>query len=126
MAEFMMTGATIVEMCSVVMAEGYGWIAKTIKELNAFLDRKGYKTAGELIGIAAERALSYVAMERFPKEKAEVDEDLCTLCERCVETCFYNALKVEDGKLVVDGCRGCGICTCVCPEGAMFLKGEEI
>lgn len=121
-AEFMMAGATVVQMCSVVMAEGYGWIAKTIRELNDFLDRKGYKTAAEIIGIAAKKALAYAEMEKFPKEKAEVDEDLCTLCERCIETCFYNALRVEDGRLIVDGCYGCGICTCVCPEEAISLK----
>ena len=122
-AEFMMAGATVVQMCSVVLAEGYGWITKTIKELNDLLDRKGYKTAGELVGIAAQKALSYAEMEEFPKEKAEVDEDLCTLCEKCIETCYYNALKVEDGRLIVDGCcRGCGICTCICPEGAISLR----
>ena len=126
-AEFLMTGATVVQMCSVIMAEGYGWIAKTIRELNDFLDRKGYKAAEEIIGIAAKRALSYAAMEEFPKEKAEVDEDLCTLCEKCVEICFYNALKVEDGRLVIrNECRGCGICTCVCPEGAISLTGDKL
>ena len=121
-AEFMMAGATIVGMCSVIMAEGYGWLAKTIRELNDFLDRKGHKTAEEIIGIAARKALTYAEMKEFPKEEAEVDEDLCTLCEKCVETCFYDALKVEDGRLVVDGCRGCGICSCVCPEGAISLR----
>jgi len=121
-AEFMMAGATVVQMCSVIMAEGYGWLTKTIKELNSFLDRKGYKTAGEIVGLAAKRALTYAEMGEFSKEKAEVDEDLCILCEKCIETCFYNALKVEDSRLVVDGCRGCGICTCVCPEGAISLK----
>jgi dihydroorotate dehydrogenase subfamily 1 len=120
--EFMMTGATVVQMCSVVMAEGYEWLAKTVRELNDFLDRKGYKTAEEIIGIAAKRALTYAEMEAFPKERAEVDGDLCTLCEQCIETCFYNALKVEDDKLVVDRCYGCGICTCVCPVGAISLK----
>jgi len=122
-AEFMMAGATVVQMCSVIMAEGYGWLTKTIRELNDFLDRKGYNTAEEIVGIATKRALTYAEMGEFPKEKAEVDEDLCTLCEKCVETCFYNALKVEDGRLIVDGCRGCGLCTCLCPEGAIFLKG---
>lgn len=121
--EFMMAGATVVGMCSVIMAEGYGWLAKTVKELNEFLDRKGYKTAEEIVGIAAKRALTYAEMEEFPKEKAEVDDDLCTLCERCIETCFYDALKIEDDRLVVGGCLGCGICTCVCPEGAISLRG---
>lgn len=122
-AEFMMAGATVVQMCSVIMAEGYGWLTKTIKELNDFLDRKEYNTVQEIIGIAAKRALTYAEIEELPKEEAEVDEDLCTLCEKCIETCFYNALKMEDGRLVVgDECRGCGVCTCVCPEGAIRLK----
>ena len=69
-AEFMMAGATVVQMCSVIMAEGYGWLAKTIRELNEFLDEKGYKTAREIIGIAAKRALTYAEMgEKFTKEK---------------------------------------------------------
>ncbi len=124
-AEFMMAGATIVGTCSVIMTEGYGWIAKTIRELNDFLDKKGYKTVKEIIGIAAKKALTYAEMEELPKEKAELDPDLCTLCKKCIETCFYNALKMRGGRLIVGfECRGCGICTCVCPEGAISLKGN--
>jgi dihydroorotate dehydrogenase (fumarate)/dihydropyrimidine dehydrogenase (NAD+) subunit PreA len=124
--EFMMTGATVVQMCSVVMAEGYRWIARTIRELNNFLDGKGYRTAGEIIGVAAKKALTYAEMEEFPKEKAEVDEDLCTLCRRCIEPCFYNALTIEDGRLLVGNCRGCGVCSCVCPEAAISLTRAKL
>lgn len=122
-AEYMMTGASVVQMCSVIMAEGYGWIAKTIRELNKFLDRKGYKTAEEIIGVATKKALTYAEMEEFPKETAEVDQDLCTLCEKCIDTCFYNALTIEGDSLLVGDCRGCGICSCICPEDAIALKG---
>lgn len=122
-AEFMMAGATTVQMCSVIMAQGYGWIAKTIRGFSEFLDSQGYKTAQEIVGLAAKKTLSYAEMERFPKESAEVDENLCTLCEKCVDTCFYNAIKIEGNRLVIDGCRGCGICTCICPAGAMSLIG---
>ncbi len=125
-AEFMMAGASVVQMCSVIMAEGYGWLTKTIRGLNEFLDRKGYKTAGEIIGLAAKRALTYAEMGELCKETAEVNAELCTLCKKCVETCFYNALRVDAGRLVVDGCRGCGICTCVCPEGAISLQGTQV
>ncbi len=119
-----MAGATIVQVCSVAMAEGYGWLGKTVKEVSDLLDRIGYKTAREIIGVAAMKAMRYVEMERFPKERAEVDEDLCELCGRCVDSCFYNALRIEDDKLVVGDCRGCGVCTCICPQGAISFLDQ--
>ena len=121
---FMMAGATIVEMCSAVMAKGYKWVTKTINKLDNFLDRKGYQTAREIIGIASKRAFTYAEMGEFSKERAVISKDLCTLCEVCIEHCFYNALKVEDDRLVVNGCRGCGICTCICPLGAISLTNS--
>ncbi len=124
--EFMMAGATLVQMCSVVMARGYTWLAKTIKEFNGFLDRKGYRTAEEIIGMAAKAAMTYAQMAEFPKERAEVEEALCTLCERCIDSCFYNALSVENERIVVDDCWGCGICSCVCPEGAISMTGGPV
>jgi dihydroorotate dehydrogenase (fumarate)/dihydropyrimidine dehydrogenase (NAD+) subunit PreA len=119
--EFMMTGATLVQMCSVIMAEGYKWFTKTIKDLNAILDQYGYKNVGQVIGIAAKKAISYADMGKLPKERAVVDEDLCTGCKRCVTSCFYNAIQVKDKKVFIENCWGCGICTCVCPEGAIRL-----
>lgn len=123
--EFMMTGATVVQMCSVIMAEGYGWIASTIQGLNNFLDRKGFSTAQEIIGVATRKSLTYAGMERFTKERAVVNQDMCILCEKCIDTCFYNALSIKGDRLLVsEECRGCGICTCVCPVAALSLNGS--
>lgn len=119
--EFMMAGARTVQMCSVVMARGYSWLTKTIRELNEFLDRKGYNSAKDVIGVAAKSAMTYAQMAEFPKEQAEVDEDLCTLCGKCIDSCFYDALSVKEDRIVVEGCWGCGICSCVCPEGAISI-----
>lgn len=124
--EFMMAGATTVQMCSVVMARGYGWLRKTIKESNEFLDTRGYKTAEEVIGIAAKSAMTYAEMAGFPKERAEIDEDLCTLYRKCINSCFYNALSVEKDRIVMGDCWGCGICSCVCPEEAITMKGGPV
>ena len=126
MVEFMMAGATVVQMCSVLMAKGYSWLPKTIKEFNQFLDSHDYKTAKEIIGIAAKSAMTYAEMANYPKEIAVVDEDACTLCRKCINSCFYNALSVEDDKIVVNDCWGCGICSCVCPEGAISMKGGPV
>ncbi len=124
--EYMMAGATVVQTCSATMAEGYGWLGKTVREANDLLDSLGYKTAREVIGVAAEKALRYAEMERFRKERAEVDDELCVLCGRCIDACFYNVLKIDGDRLTVGECRGCGVCTCICPQKAIsFRDGTE-
>jgi dihydroorotate dehydrogenase subfamily 1 len=122
--QFMMSGATTVQLCSVVMLKGYSYLRKVVEGLNAFLDRKGYKRAEEIIGVAARSAMSYGQMETLPKERAVIDRERCTDCERCITSCFYNVIRVVDGHVTIsEACRGCGICTCVCPvPGAVTLE----
>jgi dihydroorotate dehydrogenase (fumarate)/dihydropyrimidine dehydrogenase (NAD+) subunit PreA len=122
--EFMMSGATTVQLCSVVMLKGYGYLGKVIKGLNDFLNRKGYQSAKEIIGVAARAAMSYGEMESLPKEKAVINRNLCTDCRRCIRSCFYNVIKVRNGHVMIsEECRGCGICTCICPvPGAVVLQ----
>ncbi len=45
-------------------------------------------------------------------------EEYCQGCGACVERCMAGALKLENGKAVVDKekCRLCGYCGAVCPE----------
>jgi dihydroorotate dehydrogenase subfamily 1 len=124
--EFMMAGATTVQMASVVMAKGYRWLKKTIKELNEWLDNHGYSSAQEVIGIAAKSAMTYAQMDEYPKEKAVVDHDLCNLCKICINSCFYNALSLVDDRIVVGDCWGCGVCSCVCPQGAISMQGGPV
>ena len=122
--EFMMSGATNVQMCSVVMLKGYSYLKEVIQGLDDFLNRKGYRTAKEIVGIAAKSALTYAEMEGLPKERAVINRELCTDCQRCLRSCFYNVIRMQDGQVTIgEECRGCGICTCVCPvPGAVGLE----
>ncbi len=67
----------------------------------------------------------------FPEEAAnslkplhglriEVDNDLCTRCETCVDECFMKTISLDDTGIHHDEtrCKGCGRCASVCPEGA--------
>ena len=55
-----------------------------------------------------------------------IDEDLCVVCENCVERCPVNAITMEDIAIVNrDLCLGCGLCASVCPEEAISLKPRE-
>ena len=51
-------------------------------------------------------------------------DERCAKCYKCIESCPYSAISVnEKGNLVVDliNCRGCGTCTSVCPSKAIEL-----
>jgi dihydroorotate dehydrogenase (fumarate)/dihydropyrimidine dehydrogenase (NAD+) subunit PreA len=122
--EFMMSGASIVQVCSVLMLKGYSYLKEVIKGLDDFLDRKGYRTAREIVGIAARSAMTYAEMESLPKERAVINREICTDCQRCLRSCFYNVIRMKEGQVNIgEECRGCGICTCVCPvPGAVSMQ----
>jgi heterodisulfide reductase subunit A len=67
---------------------------------------------------------------------AIVDDQTCTWCGKCLETCPYAAIEeVErDGRSAEEGakavahviktaCKGCGACVPVCPADAIDLQG---
>ncbi|MHA2203810.1 MAG: ATP-binding protein [Candidatus Hodarchaeales archaeon] len=60
---------------------------------------------------------------------AEVDEELCSACETCIDRCQMNAISIFEDVLNVDRdrCLGCGLCVSTCPEEAIQLhKKEEV
>ena len=119
---FIMCGAHIVEMCSAVMVYGYEWLGKQVKGLEKFMDEKGYDNLDEMRGIASDAALPYSEM---PREKANVDPELCTNCGRCLKACFYQAMQPGDEATWVkeSSCIGCGGCYSVCPvPGAITIS----
>ncbi len=57
---------------------------------------------------------------------ANVNEDLCTGCAKCVDVCPFQAITLDEQKslanIVEAKCSGCGSCASTCPVGAMQLK----
>jgi MinD superfamily P-loop ATPase len=51
-----------------------------------------------------------------------VDFDKCTYCGRCAEVCVWHAIAVVGQRVLIfpELCHGCGSCTLVCPEGAIY------
>lgn len=62
--------------------------------------------------------------------RAEIEQDICTGCEDCVERCFFGAIEmVEFGSdkelkatLDPEKCFGCGLCVVGCNMGAITMK----
>lgn len=66
---------------------------------------------------------SYVKSNFF----AQVDEDLCTGCETCLDRCQIEAISVEDNRARIDlkRCLGCGLCVKTCPTKALSLGNKD-
>ena len=121
--EFMMSGATTVQVCSALMLKGIGYLKEVISGLDEFLDRKGYKSASEIIGMAVRSALLYDQIYDLGRAKSTFDDELCTRCGKCLASCFYHAVETDGNRYWVnDKCVGCGICYCVCPDNAVELS----
>lgn len=53
-----------------------------------------------------------------------VNRELCKGCGDCVEVCPNKAIRLSEGKAVIDQakCSTCQICAEVCPTGALQLE----
>jgi Pyruvate/2-oxoacid:ferredoxin oxidoreductase delta subunit/predicted transcriptional regulator len=65
--------------------------------------------------------------------RAEIDQELCTGCQDCVERCFFEAIEMVKSppskklKATIDKekCFGCGLCAIVCDPGAIAMKVHQ-
>lgn len=66
------------------------------------------------------------AITRNPTTKAlEVNQELCTGCQLCVQACPYDAIFWDEDRQVVLKCDLCGgkvICVSSCPKQALLFE----
>ena len=76
-------------------------------------------SCGILRGMAELGIANVVARSAFVNR---VDEDLCVACGLCVDSCQFDALRLDEMLQVIEmSCVGCGVCVLACPEGALAL-----
>ena len=79
---------------------------------------------------AAQRALGMLDREEVPvgARVSEVRHSLCSLCERCVSACPYDARRRDEEEEIIEvdelACRGCGACAAICPNSASVIRGH--
>ena len=115
---YLMAGASITGLCSSVYSRGVGVLKDCIDGLDAFMDRKGYKSIDDFKSCVVDQ---FMYVRDYPREhwmaaKSPILPDFkmenCTNCGLCAKVCPYGAIAMtENGPQVnTDVCMGCGWC----------------
>ncbi len=133
-AKLIMAGSQAVQLGSLACHLGPGAVRNVISEFGAWLERSPYDSVSALCGDALQlfRMPHEVAAERVRRlaaayRAATVNAALCTGCERCVDACWFDAMRLESGVAVKQSnCIGCGYCFQACPSGALSVDAGAI
>lgn len=120
-----MAGATTVQSCTAILVKGFDVVKEWLDNINAWMDKKGYKSLDEIRGAVMKNLISGAQLRRGqPGVHAVVDEGKCTGCLWCEKICLYEAITIEDAVAEVneDKCDGCGMCSQVCLTKAISMS----
>lgn len=121
--EFILLGATSVQVCTAVMHYGFGIVRELESGLVNFMEDKGYTTIYDFAGKALPNVKEWKHLNLKSQVKAKINEDKCIGCELCYIACDDGAhqaiaLSTDGGRIptiIDDNCVGCNLCSLVCP-----------
>ena len=130
--EFMLMGATGVQVCTAVMHHGFRIVEDMIEGLNHYLDDKGIPRVMDIVGKAVPKYSDWGDLDLNYNIVAKINNDICINCNKCHIACedtshqCIDMLKDAQGNSILkvreEDCVGCNLCAIVCPvEGAIDM-----
>ncbi len=121
--EFLLLGATSVQVCTEVMLHGYRVVEDMLTGLNNYMDKHGFKTLNDFVGKAVPSYSEWGNLDMNYETVAKIDADKCIGCYKCMVACHDGAHQCifpskDDSRVpVIDEseCVGCNLCEIVCP-----------
>jgi dihydropyrimidine dehydrogenase (NAD+) subunit PreA len=143
-AEFILLGATSVQVCTAVMHYGFGIIRELLPGLERYMDEKGYRNIDQMVGRALPNVVEWKDLNLKHKVVAEINADKCIGCQLCYIACddgAHQAIALPGNgsripSIIEENCVGCNLCSLVCPveqcitmvkkdSGTEFLSWEQ-
>jgi len=114
--EFLLAGASGVQMLSAALMKGKDLYKKIIKDLPKTLEKYGFSSIEEVISTPLINQVHYQASVPY------LIEEKCIKCDLCVKVCPYFAIEMKD-KITFDSkkCFECGLCVVKCPTQAIVM-----
>jgi len=144
-AQFLLLGASSLQVCTAVMHYGYRLIEDLCDGLSNWMDEKGFATVAEVCGKSLPRVSEFKDLDLSFRAVARIDESKCIQCNLCYVACNDTAHQCIDlvsphGEIVSpaaydvrsngkheavenrpqpvvrdEDCVGCRLCYNVCP-----------
>jgi dihydropyrimidine dehydrogenase (NAD+) subunit PreA len=133
-AEFMLLGATTVQVCTAVMKHGFRIIEDLCEGLNNWMDEKGFKTLDEFIGKSVPTITHWEDLDINYHIVAKINPDKCIHCGLCYIACedtSHQSISLLYGKpyntysIIEEECVGCNLCKLVCPVDNCITMEEQ-
>jgi dihydroorotate dehydrogenase (fumarate) len=114
--EFLLAGASGVQMLSAALLKGKQLYKKIIDELPKRLEHYGFKSVEDVIESTLKNNVKYKA------NVPHLIEDKCIKCMLCVKVCPYFAISFNE-RIEFDPkkCFECGLCVVKCPTDAIEM-----
>ena len=121
--EYMMLGASAVQIGTALMLNGFGHIEQVVNDLERWMEENGISELSQIRGTALGEIKSFDEIQVEPKITRIREACRSASCNQCISACIYGALGKSEGEVIVreDLCRGCGLCSDLCPENKLEL-----
>lgn len=123
-AEFMLLGASNVQVCTAAMHHGFSIVRDMCDGLSNWMDEKGYKTIDDFVGLSVPKITKWEELDINFHITAKINQDACIRCGKCYIACedtSHQSIHIERGNpyntytIKQDECVGCNLCQIVCP-----------
>ena len=132
--EFMLLGATNVQVCTAAMKHGFRIIEDLCEGLNNWMDEKGFANTTDFIGKSVPAITNWEELDINYHIVAHINQDKCIHCGLCYIVCedtAHQAINLSYGKpyntysIKEPECVGCNLCELVCPVDDCITMIEQ-